>query len=58
MKVIVVLDYASGGVHKIRLKRNQYLDLENEEYEEILHNKGYKLNNVEWIVTEESKIFI
>lgn len=57
-QVIVVLDFESGEVHKIKLKRSEDLNLQNEEYEQILSNIGYNLNNVEWIVTEESKIFI
>lgn len=56
MTVITVLDYHSGKIkiYKIRRVKN----LTNEECETFLKNNGYKLDEINYMITKKARIDI
>ncbi len=54
-KYITVLDFEVGKVFQYKLpKRRPFEDIG---YENYITNKGHRLNNIEWMVHEDSEIY-
>ena len=55
MKYITVLDFVNGRVYQYKLN---YVgpEMESEDFEEYITNKGHSLNNCEWMIHSNNKI--
>ena len=55
MKYITVLDFVDGRVYQYKLN---YVgpELEGEDFEEYITNKGHSLNNCEWMIHENPQV--
>lgn len=51
---LIILDYSTSKVHVYTTK----MDLQSEEYEEIISELGYKHSEVNWMVSKEININI
>ena len=50
---ITVLDYNSGTVSRIDVLEG----MSTEGYEEVIIDRGFKLNNIEWMVHSDEEIY-
>ena len=57
-KTIVILDFTTGEVNKIKYNDNKKNPFQIEVLEEIITLNGYDISNIEWITTTEDKIKI
>jgi len=60
MNYITILDFEAGRVFQYNLDYNELEkytnDIQHEDYEEFLEDKGHNLSNCEWMVHEKPQI--
>tara|TARA_Y100001951_G_C11171789_1_gene200696 strand:+ start:143 stop:352 length:210 start_codon:yes stop_codon:yes gene_type:complete len=57
-KTIVILDFTTGEVNKIKYNDDKKNPFQIEVLEEIITLNGYDISNIEWITTTEDRIKI
>lgn len=57
-KIIVILDFTTGEVNKIKYNDDEKNPFQIEVLEEIITLNNYDINNIEWMSTTEDKIKI
>ena len=57
-KTIVILDFTTGEVNKIKYNDDKKNPFQIEVLEEIITLNGYNISNIEWITTTEDRIKI
>ena len=50
---ITILDYNDGTVARIELSKG----MSYEDYEQVIMDKGFKLNNIEWMAHSDGEIY-
>lgn len=50
---ITILDFSSGYVSRIEVSEG----MSHEEYEEVIINRGFRLNDIEWMAHTDPEIY-
>lgn len=55
MKYITILDFSMGHVHQYEIQEDQYTG--QEDLEDFIISKGFKLGNIEWMSHHDKTIY-